>query len=125
MYMMQVGMLLRPVYQQDRGIYASDLMNPIDHQSTSNDRLKPVLTTGPEYWPAFCQPCTFTTFWANSTDDKFKIFLFYPENRFKQFRQVESREYSLHEMSEPIFREKEEKYHQFVVFWISPENGKG
>ena len=42
-----VGMLLRPVYQQDRGIYASDLINPIDHQSTKNDRLKPVLTTGP------------------------------------------------------------------------------
>ena len=40
-------MLLRPVYQQDRGIYASDLINPIDHQSTKNDRLKPVLTTGP------------------------------------------------------------------------------
>ena len=42
-----VGMLLRPVYQQDRGIYASNLINPIDHQSTKNDRLKPVLTTGP------------------------------------------------------------------------------
>ena len=47
MYMKQEGMLLRPVYQQDRGIYASDLINPTDHQSTSNDWLKPVLTTGP------------------------------------------------------------------------------
>ena len=47
MYKMQEGMLLRPVYQQDRGIYASDLINPIDHQSTKNDRLKPVLTTSP------------------------------------------------------------------------------
>ena len=41
------GMLLRPVYQEDRGIYASDLINPTDHQSTKNDRLKPVLTTNP------------------------------------------------------------------------------
>ena len=41
------GMLLWPVYQQDRGIYASDLINPTDHQSTKNDQLKPVLTTGP------------------------------------------------------------------------------
>ena len=47
MYMMQEGMLLRPVYQQNRGIYASDLIKPTDHQSTKNDRLKPVLTTGP------------------------------------------------------------------------------
>ena len=47
MYMMQRGMLLRPVYQQDRGIYASDLINPIDYQSTSNDWLKLVLTMGP------------------------------------------------------------------------------
>ena len=30
MYMMQEGMLLRPFYQQDSGIYASDLINPID-----------------------------------------------------------------------------------------------
>ena len=29
------------------GIYSSDLINPIDHQLTSNDLLKPVLTTGP------------------------------------------------------------------------------
>ena len=34
--MMQEGMLLRPVYQQDRGIYASDLINPTDHKSTTN-----------------------------------------------------------------------------------------
>ena len=28
---------------------------------------------------------------------------------------------NLHEMSNPIFWEKEEKYHQFVVCKISPE----
>ena len=32
---------------------------------------------------------------------------------------------SLHEMSKPVPWEKEEKYHQFVVCWISPESGKG
>ena len=46
MYMMQERMLLRPICQQDRGIYTSDLINPIDHQSTSNDWLKPVLING-------------------------------------------------------------------------------
>ena len=32
---------------------------------------------------------------------------------------------SLHEMSNPVFWEKYEKYDQFVVCLISPESGKG
>ena len=30
---------------------------------------------------------------------------------------------SLHEMSNPVFWEKQEKYHQFDVCWISQESG--
>ena len=33
---------------------------------------------------------------------------------------------TLHEMSNSVFGEKQEKkYDQFVVCWISPESGKG
>ena len=28
---------------------------------------------------------------------------------------------NLHEMSDPVFFEKLEKYNQFVVYWISPD----
>ena len=33
--------------------------------------------------------------------------------------------HNLHEMSYPVYWEKKEKYHQFVVCWMSPESGKG
>ena len=58
--------------------------------------------------------------WVNfSADDIFKyFFLFFPENRPWYFMQIVSH---LHEMSEPIFWEKWEKCHQFVVCWICPE----
>ena len=32
---------------------------------------------------------------------------------------------NLHEMSKPVFWEKQEKYHLFVVYWISSESVKG
>ena len=32
---------------------------------------------------------------------------------------------NLHEMSNPVFWEKYEKYHQYVVGRIGPESGKG
>ena len=32
---------------------------------------------------------------------------------------------NLHEMSSTVFWEKQEKYHQIVICWISPESGKG
>ena len=32
---------------------------------------------------------------------------------------------NLHEISNPIFLEKLEKYHQFVICWICPESDKG
>ena len=32
---------------------------------------------------------------------------------------------NLHEMSNPNFWEEYEKYHQFVICWISPKSGKG
>ena len=32
---------------------------------------------------------------------------------------------NLHEISNPVFYEKQEKYHQFVVWWINLESGKG
>ena len=31
----------------------------------------------------------------------------------------------LHEMSDPVFWENSEKYHRFVVCWMSPESGEG
>ena len=31
---------------------------------------------------------------------------------------------NLHEMSNPVFFEKEEKYHQFVICWSNPQSGK-
>ena len=32
---------------------------------------------------------------------------------------------NLHEMLKPIFWEKLENYHKFVICWISQESGKG
>ena len=32
---------------------------------------------------------------------------------------------NLHEKSNPVLWEKEEKYHEFVVCWIIPESGNG
>ena len=32
---------------------------------------------------------------------------------------------NLHEMSNPVFSEKSEKYHQFAICQISQESGKG
>ena len=32
---------------------------------------------------------------------------------------------NLHEISHPVFWDKEEKNHQFVFRWISQESGKG
>ena len=33
-------------------------------------------------------PLTFTTFWANSADDKLEIAVYYPENRIWHFMQI-------------------------------------
>ena len=39
-------------------IFTSTMVFSMDHQSTSNDQLKPVMTTGlVKYWPVDCQPC--------------------------------------------------------------------
>ena len=55
---------------------------------------------------------TFTTLWANSSDDKMTIvFLFFPENRLWHFMQTVSlgERDNLYEMSKPIFWEKKKK----------------
>ena len=39
--------------------------------------------------------------------------------------QIVSNGDNLNEMSNPVFCEKYDTYHQFVVSCISPENGKG
>ena len=39
--------------------------------------------------------------------------------------QIVSNGDNLHEMSNPIFREKKEKYHQFIICCISPDCTKG
>ena len=52
----------------------------------------------------------------------FPIFL--PENRNWHFMQIVSNTDNLHEMSNPVICEKWKEYHQFIVFWISPESGK-
>ena len=41
--------------------------------------------------------------------------LFFPEDRIKQFMQIVSNEDNLHEISNPVFWEKQEKSHQFVI----------
>ena len=52
-------------------------------------------------------PLTFTTFLANSADDKLIFFfLFFPENRIWHFVQIVSTGNNLHEMSKPVFWEK-------------------
>ena len=49
----------------------------------------------------------FTTLWAYSADNKLVIFfLFFPENRIWHFMQIVSTEDNLHEMSYPVFWEK-------------------
>ena len=51
---------------------------------------------------------TFTTLWAFSADDKMMLFfLFFPENRIWHFMQIVSLGDNLHEMSNPVFWEKE------------------
>ena len=32
---------------------------------------------------------------------------------------------NIHEITKPIFKAKQETYHRFVFYWISPESGKG
>ena len=49
------------------------------------------------------------------------FFLFYIiEIRIWHVMQIVSNTDNLHEMSNPVFYEK---YHQFVMSWISPESG--
>ena len=51
------------------------------------------------------------TLWANLADDKLVIFfLFSPENRIWHFMQIVSIGDNLHELSNPVFWEKKEKY---------------
>ena len=60
---------------------------------------------------------TSTTLWANSADDKLVVFfLFFPENRIWHCKQIVSIGDNLHEMSNPVFWEKSEKYF-YVVCW--------
>ena len=46
------------------------------------------------------------------------FFLFYPENGLWYSMQIVSTGNNLHEISKPIFWEKQKKYHPFVVCWI-------
>ena len=51
-------------------------------------------------------------------------FLFFPDHKIWHFMQIVSNiGDNLHKMSNAIFWEKWEKYHQFVICWISPESG--
>ena len=60
---------------------------------------------------------TITTLWANSADDKLVIFsLLIPESRIWNFMQSSIGD-NLHEVSDPVFREKHEKIFQYVVCW--------
>ena len=50
------------------------------------------------------------------------LFLFFPENKIWHFMQIVSSGNNLHEMSNPVFLEKnKKKCHQCVICWISPE----
>ena len=49
-----------------------------------------------------------------------RFFLFLLENRIWHLMQIVSLGDNLHETSYPIFYEKEDKDHQFVVCWIRP-----
>ena len=51
---------------------------------------------------------TLTTLWADAADDKLMIFFlfFFLENRIWHFMQIVSIGDNLHEVSEPIFKEK-------------------
>ena len=58
----------------------------------------------------YCDLLTFTILLANSADDKSVIFFlifFFQENRIRKFMQIVS---NLHEMSNPVFWVKQEKY---------------
>ena len=73
----------------------------------------------------------FTTLWANSADDKLVILIF-PRNIIWNFMQIVSTGGNLHEMSNPVFWEKLEKYvkmlsaenfiqsakHEFLIFLV-------
>ena len=58
--------------------------------------------------PTFAERLTFTIFWANSADDKLVIFFFllFSENSICHFMQIVSNGDNLHEMSNPVSREK-------------------
>ena len=65
---------------------------------------------------------TFTILGANLAENKLVIFfLVFPENRIWHFMQIISIGDNLHEMLNPVFMEKYEKIHQFVICWISSE----
>ena len=48
--------------------------------------------------------------------DILKYFSFFPRNRIGHFMQIVSNRDNLHGMSNPIFWEKQEKYHQYADF---------
>ena len=50
---------------------------------------------------------TFTALWANSAEDELMIlFLFFPVNRIRHFMQIVSNGENVHEMSNPVYKEK-------------------
>ena len=75
---------------------------------SNRDTLDEMSTPPPLYlgvgrgWGIF-DPLTFTTFWANSADDKLVLFIFYKENRILHFMQIVFFGDNLHEMSNPVF----------------------
>ena len=83
-------------------------------KSVATDRQKPF---------SICILCTFLLMLSmlgkNFSRWQFEIFLFFPEKRLWQFMQMVSWGDHLHGMSKPIFPEKLEKYHRFVICWIS------
>ena len=78
-----------------------------------------------------------STLGKNFSRHHLKISLIFPENRFWHFMHIVSNFprkqvltfhafcLKLHEMSNPVFWEKYEKCHQFVISWICPESSKG
>ena len=57
----------------------------------------------------------FTTLWAFSADGQLMIFfLFFPENRIWHFMQIVSWGDNLHEMSNPVFWGKKDKYFKLL-----------